>query len=227
MNTQIWIDQLEQLIQQKHMLSTPFYQAWSNGTLSKSTLQAYAREYYQHVKAFPTYLSALHSRCENPIIRRSLLTNLIDEEAGEPNHPDLWKAFALHLGVPQQELETHAPNQATQTLIATFRESCTLHPIAVGLAALYSYESQIPAICQTKIDGLRKWYGLTDPQSYRYFSLHQTVDIEHSHEEKKLLTALVQPGEESAALQGADKVLNALNDFLDSFTTDCPCEANL
>lgn len=79
------IDKLEKLIQQKHMLSHSFYQAWSCGALTKATLKAYAKEYYQHVKAFPTYISALHSRCDDPEIRRCLLTNLIDEESGHPN----------------------------------------------------------------------------------------------------------------------------------------------
>lgn len=212
-----WIDQLEQLIQKKHMLSHPFYQAWTCGMLTKATLQKYAKEYYQHVKAFPTYISALHSRTEDPEIRRCLLTNLMDEESGSPNHLDLWKTFALSLGVDEYELDVYKPREATQDLINHFRQSCNTQSLAVGIAALYSYESQIPAICQTKIDGLKKWYGLTDPESYRYFSEHETVDIEHSQAEKKMLVSLVQPQEEKAVLKGADDTLDSLGNFLSSF----------
>jgi pyrroloquinoline-quinone synthase len=219
----LWIDRLEQLIQQKHMLLHPFYQAWTQGMLTKATLQEYAKEYYQHVKAFPTYISALHSRCDDPQVRRSLLMNLMDEEAGYPNHPELWRSFALALGVDEEELDTHQPQTSTRELIQHFRESCNLQPISVGLAALYSYESQIPAICQTKIDGLRKWYGLTDPESYRYFSVHETVDIEHSHSEKQTLMALVHPEEEEAVLKGAENTLNALGNFLSSFDVRVCC----
>jgi pyrroloquinoline-quinone synthase len=217
MKTMLWIEKLEELIQQKHMLSHPFYQAWSCGMLTKATLQTYAKEYYQHVKAFPTYISALHSRCDDPEIRKCLLKNLMDEESGSPNHPDLWRSFALALGVHQKELDTHKPQAATEELIDHFRSNCRSQPLAVGIAALYSYESQIPAICQTKIEGLKKWYGLNDPESYRYFSVHETADVEHSREEKKILLDLVQPGEEEMVLDAAETTLNSLGNFLSSF----------
>lgn len=219
MNNQsnLWIEKLESLIQQKHMLSHPFYQAWNSGTLTKTTLQAYAKEYYQHVKAFPTYISALHSRCDDHEIRRCLLTNLMDEEFGQPNHPDLWKSFAIALGVDQKEIDTHTPQAATSDLINHFRKNCSSGPLAVGLAALYTYESQIPAICQTKIQGLEKWYGMNDPESYRYFSVHETVDIEHSHEEKQMLLNIVRPEEEDMILEAVETTLNKLGNFLSSF----------
>jgi pyrroloquinoline-quinone synthase len=211
------IHKLEQMIQQKHMLLHPFYQAWTCGMLQKETLQTYAKEYYHHVKAFPTYLSALHSRCEDPKIRKSLLTNLIDEEAGDPNHPDLWRSFTLALGVKEEELGAHEPSEATLQMIQQFRSSCNTGPLAIGVAALYSYESQIPAICQTKIEGLKKWYGLTDPAGYRYFSVHEVADVEHSQTEKEMLEALMRPEEEEAVLKGAEKTLDSLGNFLSSF----------
>jgi pyrroloquinoline-quinone synthase len=212
-----WIDQLDQLIQQKHMLSHPFYKAWTCGELTHTQLKEYAKEYYHHVKAFPTYLSALHCRCEEPEIRRSILNNLIDEEAGRPNHPDLWKSFILALGVSQEEIDSHKPGIQTKNLINTFKESCSLFPLAIGIAALYCYESQIPAICKTKIDGLKKWYGIENPEEYRYFSVHETADVEHSLAEKDILRALVSPGEEEAVLKRVEKTLTSLEDFLSSF----------
>ncbi len=42
----------------------------------------------------PTYLSAVHARCENQLTRKQILSNLIDEEGGTPNHPELWLQFA-------------------------------------------------------------------------------------------------------------------------------------
>jgi pyrroloquinoline-quinone synthase len=212
-----WIDALEQLIQKKHMLLSPFYQAWAEGKLLHTTLQQYAKEYYQHIRAFPTYISALHSRSGDPRVRRCLLTNLIDEEAGHPNHPELWNTFALGLGVEQTDLETHAPKKETRELIDHFRSTCNTHPVVVGLAALYCYESQIPEICKTKIDGLKKWYGVTDPEKYLYFTEHETADVEHSRAEKELLLALVRPEEENAVLEGAEKTLDCLRQFLGSF----------
>lgn len=216
-NTIHWIDQLEERIQQNHMLLSPFYQAWTCGHLTSSQLKEYAKEYYHHVKAFPTYISAIHSRCQDQEVRRALLDNLIDEEAGHPNHPDLWRSFTLALGVTEEELNAHKPKQETQDLIHTFKDSCTSLPIAAGITALYCYESQIPPICKTKIEGLQKWYGLENPTDYRYFSVHETADVEHSAVEKKLLINLVKPEEEEIALKTGDKVLKSLNSFLDSF----------
>jgi pyrroloquinoline-quinone synthase len=216
-----WMHKLDQLIQQKHMLTTAFYQAWTEGKLTKATLQKYAKEYYQHIKAFPTYISALHSRCDDPKIRQSLLKNLIDEEAGQPNHPELWRAFALALGVAEQDLDTYKPQIATQELVDHFRECCNAQPLLFGLTALYSYESQIPAICPTKIDGLKKWYGITDPESYRYFTVHATADIEHSQSEREIIAGLITQEEEERVLYVAEKTLDSLNKFLGSFCVSC------
>lgn len=215
---QIWIDQLEQLIQQKHMLSHPFYQAWTCGHLSRETLQEYAQQYYHHVKAFPTYLSALHSRCENLEIRKSILNNLMDEEVGSPNHIDLWKSFILGLGVSEELIESHQPSEQTNDLINAFKKCCASESITSGLTALYCYESQIPSICNTKIDGLKKWYGIDNPESYRYFTVHEEADVEHSKEEKKMLMQLIQPEEEAITLQNGEEILNKLDNFLSSFS---------
>jgi pyrroloquinoline-quinone synthase len=216
-NLTSWTDQLDQIIQQKHMLMNPFYRAWTEGQLTKEQLKNYAQEYYHHVKAFPTYLSALHSRCDDMNMRKALLQNLMDEEAGTPNHPDLWRSFMLALGVSQAEIDSHHPKQETQDLIRLFKESCSSQPLAFGVASLYSYESQIPSICQTKIEGLKQWYGIKDPEDYRYFSVHEVADVEHSETEKDLLKALVSTNHEKETLQHADKVLDSLNTFLISF----------
>ena len=72
----------------------------------------------------------------------------------------------------------------TRNLIDTFRSVCRDRSTADGLAALYAYESQIPAICESKIDGLKKHYGFADPKHYEYFSVHIEADREHSAAEQ-------------------------------------------
>ena len=52
------LDSLDALIEEHHLLKHPFYQAWTEGTLSKESLQLYAEQYYQHVRAFPENLRA-------------------------------------------------------------------------------------------------------------------------------------------------------------------------
>src|SRR5271169_4807718 len=104
-----FLNELDEQIQEKHLLKHTFYLAWSKGELSQDCLKEYAIEYYHHVKAFPTYLSALHARTEDMKTRQGILQNLVDEELGGPNHPELWKSFALNLGATEQEIEQHVP----------------------------------------------------------------------------------------------------------------------
>src|SRR5437764_663694 len=98
-----YLDTIDNDIAAKHLLKHPFYLAWTRGELSREALADYARQYYHHVAAFPTYLSAVHAHCEDQSARKQLLNNLIDEEAGSPNHPELWRAFGeLRDGVCQR-----------------------------------------------------------------------------------------------------------------------------
>src|SRR5437868_6936475 len=185
------LDKVDSDIAEKHLLKHPFYLAWTRGELSKEALTDYAKQYYHHVAAFPTYLSAVHAKCEDQPTRKQILSNLIDEEAGSPNHPELWKQFANALGVEDADLAKTEKQPETNNLINTFRSVCREATTADGLAALYAYESQIPAICESKIDGLKKFYGLTNPKNYEYFAVHIEADREHSAAEREMLSSYV------------------------------------
>ena len=214
MQNEIFLQELDEQIQQKHLLAHPFYLAWSRGELSIECLKEYAKEYYHHVKAFPTYISALHAHTEDAATRKILLQNLIEEEAGSPNHPDLWRNFALSLGVTEQELNAHQPNSEIKELITTFRGICGKQTVAEGVAALYAYESQIPSICTSKIEGLKKFYGMTSPKDWKYFRVHIAADKKHAAQERALLGEHVQPGRMNDVRLAAGKVLDALWNFL-------------
>ena len=69
---------IDEAIGEYAMLSHPFYQLWADGNLTKAMLAEYARQYYAHVTAFPTYVSAVHSRCDDLEVRQLLLENLIE-----------------------------------------------------------------------------------------------------------------------------------------------------
>ena len=56
---------LNAMVEERSLLKHPFYQTWSAGGLTLERLRDYAAQYYRHVEAFPRYLSALHSRCED------------------------------------------------------------------------------------------------------------------------------------------------------------------
>ena len=114
------LDEIDKNIAGKHLLKHPFYLAWTRGKLSRDALVDYARQYYHHVAAFPTYLSAVHAKCADQTTRKELLNNLIDEEAGSPNHPELWLQFAEGLGVSDVEAPNTTKEPETKNLIDTF-----------------------------------------------------------------------------------------------------------
>ncbi len=205
-----YLDKIDQEIAEKHLLKHPFYVAWTRGELSRAALADYARQYYHHVAAFPTYLSSVHSGCEDQQMRRQLLANLIDEEAGWPNHPKLWKEFAGALGVNEKDLTHTAQQPETRNLIETFRSICRNGSTAQGLAALYAYEAQIPAVCESKIDGLKQHYGFNNPEHYRYFTVHIEADREHSATERAMLAHCLNAENFHGVRVSVNRVLDAL-----------------
>jgi pyrroloquinoline-quinone synthase len=209
-----YLDNIDNDITEKHLLKHPFYLAWARGELSKDALTDYSEQYYHHVAAFPTYLSAVHANCDDQATRKELLNNLIDEEAGSPNHPELWKKFAGSLGVEEAKLAQTGKQPETENLINTFRSVCKQRSTAEGLAALYAYESQIPSICESKIDGLKKHYGFTKPEHYQYFTVHIEADREHSAAEREMLGRYLDVHNFESVKMSVNRVLDALWDML-------------
>ena len=209
-----YLEEIDNDIAEKHLLKHPFYLAWTRGELSKEALTDYAQQYYHHVAAFPTYLSAVHAHCDHQATRKQLLNNLIDEEAGSPNHPELWKKFADGLGVEDADLTQTEKQPETKNLINTFRSVCGQRSTAEGLAALYAYESQIPSICESKIDGLKKHYGFTKPEHYQYFTVHIEADREHSAAEREMLSRHLDAHNFESVKVSVNRVLDALWDML-------------
>lgn len=205
---------IDERVARQHLLDHPFYQAWSRGELTLDALRDYAAQYYHHVAAFPTYLSGVHTQTENAAIRRHILSNLMDEEAGTPNHPELWLQFAESLGVSRDQIRQTAQWDATRKLIDTFRNCCGTRGTAVGLAALYAYESQIPAVSEKKIEGLKQFYGFTNPEGYRYFTVHVEADREHAAVEAAQIAQLMDETQRAEALETVGEVLAGLYGIL-------------
>jgi pyrroloquinoline-quinone synthase len=93
---------------------------------------------------------------------------------------------------------------------------CRDRPTAEGLAALYAYESQIPAICESKIDGLKKHYGFNNPEHYRYFSVHIKTDCEHAAAERKMLSSCIDNHNFESVKASVNRILDALWEMLSS-----------
>jgi pyrroloquinoline-quinone synthase len=172
------IESLDALIEEHHLLKHPFYQAWTEGKLSKESLQLYAEQYYQHVRAFPENLKQLADRANGPLAE--LVHENLDEEL-EPSapHPQLWRQFAESLGVNETTLTDAKPLPGVARLLDTFDELSSQGTMAQAVAAFYSYEAQVPEIATQKISGLRKFYNITEPRALAYFGVHEEADVRH------------------------------------------------
>jgi len=212
-----WTKEIDALVERKHLLKHPFYTAWTEGTLSIEALRGYAGQYYRHVLSFPTYLSAVHSETPDLETRQYLLENLIDEERGNENHPELWLRFAEGIGCAREDVRMAAPLPETAASDRTFRDVAAQGP-AAGLAALYAYESMVPAVAASKIDGLTRHYGIGDDETLRFFSVHLEVDERHADVARELLERTVPADERQTALHAASAALDALWRLLDGVT---------
>ena len=203
--------QIDKIVKEKSILKHPFYQLWSSGKLTRKTLQEYAKQYYKHVEAFPLYLSALHNRMDNPDDRQLVLENLVDEELGKNNHPQLWIGFAQALGLQKNEVNSAAAKPETSAFVNHFKFATSQKGIAEGIAALYAYESQIPKVSKEKIRGLKKYYGVKSTRGPEYFKVHMKADIAHSKAERTLIDKY------TVDKKTRKKVLETVNQTLDSY----------
>lgn len=184
------IDRLNEIIAEFHLLKHKFYQAWSNGELSKDILQRYAAQYYHQVQSFPRFISRVHTNCPNIKVRQGLIDNLRDEDHGD--HPGLWMQFAEGIGASREMVDNEKPIQETQVMVDKFYELAE-RDWREGLCALYAYECQVPEVSASKIEGLKKFYGIQDERTLEFFTAHQTYDVEHSSQVASLIECYVDP----------------------------------
>jgi pyrroloquinoline-quinone synthase len=209
---------LDARLERYDLLKHPYYQAWSKGELTRGDLREYAAEYWHHVSAFPAYLSALHSRLPDGKLRRMVAANLVDEEGlahGDVAHSEMWMDFASGMGAEESEVRGREIAVETRALLEHFRAAMELSP-AAALAALYAYESRVPAIAQTKAEGLERHYA-TDARTRRYFAVHTTADVYHAQVWRDALAAelMAHPEEREAALRAGEDAARMLWATLD------------
>ncbi|MDQ4100813.1 MAG: iron-containing redox enzyme family protein, partial [Thermoproteota archaeon] len=84
-----------------------------------------------------------------------------------------------------------------------------------AVAAMYSYEMELPKISRSKIDGLKKFYGMDGEDATKYFETHEEADVRHAQVWREILLGI--PAErQQAALNAAINSLQAQNMLLDS-----------
>jgi pyrroloquinoline-quinone synthase len=211
------LSELNNRLDKLHLLNHPFYVAWEQGELTQEILQDYAEQYYQHIKAFPRYISATHSMCEDIEKRKILLDNLSDEEDLNKDHPMLWKQFALAAGADESSLDLVKQEYFTSDLIENFFR-LSRSSYAEGLGALYAYERQVPEIAETKIKGLIDHYNISTDQGLEYFVVHKDADVLHREQSEKLMLQLNEEEQvlaEEAALSTGHMLWSFLSGLCD------------
>ena len=213
--------ELNKKLDEYHLLKHPFYKSWNEGKLTREIIKDYAEQYYQHVKAFPRYISATHSICEDLDKRRILLENLQDEEKKGADHPTLWKNFALAIGSDIEKIEEVKKYDFTKELIDNFFKNGR-SSYAEGLGSLYTYERQVPEIADTKIRGLKNHYGVNSKEGLEFFEVHKEADIYHREACEKLLDGLSKKDQDKA-----EKAALSTAKYLWSFLSGMAAKHNL
>jgi pyrroloquinoline-quinone synthase len=218
------LPRLDAAIAAKNLLNHPFYQDWQAGKLTRKALQLYASQYYRHVEAFPAHLRVLAARTDGDL-RQIVQENLAEEESPSGSHPKLWRDFASALGVPEDDITCCPALPGTQAVVQTFREICGDRPVAEAVAALYAYESQVPEIVTTKIDGLKKFYGIDHPEALAYFTVHEEADKAHRMAWRNWLEKHADGNTDDIVATTGD-ALNALWGALDAVYCPQPTQQN-
>jgi pyrroloquinoline-quinone synthase len=231
LDTAQFLEQLDARIAKYDLLCHPFYKAWAAGELTRDDLREYARNYYHHVEAFPSYLAEFALRLDEGELRRAVLANMCDENgvaAGEgaasAPHAEMWLDFAEGMGA-DRSMRGHQPVPEINGLVRHFHRVAGEGTPEEALAAFYAYESQVPRVAKEKERGLREMYG-ADEKTCGYFTLHATADVYHSNVWRKQLEQRIAANPEKAhaalgAAEGAAKKLWQALDGIEAARLAC------
>ncbi len=203
---------LDRATDDHRLLEHPFYKAWAEGTLTLDDLGFYSAQYWRQVEAFPAYLAAIAERLPEGAARATVAENLHDEIEGD--HLGLWLEFAAGVGACSDDVRGSAALPLTDECVASFKSAASERSLPFALGMLYAYESQTPGVAQTKIEGLRKHYGIDGP-ALEYFELHGELDVEHSTDLARAITEIAtDDAAEQQAVAGAKAGAEAIWNLL-------------
>lgn len=202
------VKRIDELIEKQSLLKHQFYLMWTEGKLTLDSLNGYSKEYFQLVKAVPSFVGIIMEQSPDAV-KNEIASN----QKEEAEHIKPWMTFAGALGVSQDELERYLGLDKTRQAVSNL--SALMGTFEGGAAAMYSLEQEIPKISLSKIDGLRKFYDITSDDAIEYFRLHTEADIRHAAVWRRILEKTPSKNEEEL-FQIASKSTSAQNLLLDS-----------
>ncbi|OLC23990.1 MAG: pyrroloquinoline quinone biosynthesis protein PqqC [Thaumarchaeota archaeon 13_1_40CM_4_48_7] len=201
------VQRIDSEIESRSLLRHSFYQMWSEGKLTIDHLQGYSMEYFQLVKAIPKIVEGIAARMTD----NEDISNNAKEEA---EHVEPWVRFATALGVSRCDLVDYAGTTGTNAAVARMLDLGNAS-LEEAVAAMYAYEMELPKISRSKIDGLKKFYGMSSDDATKYFEIHEEADLRHAQAWREILNK-IPAGKQEAAFAAAIGSLKAQNMLLDS-----------
>ena len=201
------VSRIDSEIEKHSLLKHSFYKMWTEGKLTMDHLQGYSKEYFQLVKIVPKFVESISGSTGNS----DIITNNAREEA---EHIELWVRFATALGVPRSDLISYGGSEKTNEAVAKLMGLASL-TFEEAVAAMYAYEMELPKISRSKIDGLKKLYGMDSEDATKYFEIHEEADVRHAQVWRDILQRIPAERQE-ATINAAIKSLQAQNMLLDS-----------
>jgi pyrroloquinoline-quinone synthase len=202
------VQRIDSEIEKRSLLKHSFYKMWSEGKLTIDHLQGYSKEYFQLVKKVPKFVEGIAGATTG---NRDIIINNAREEA---EHVELWVRFAKALGISKSDLISYGGSVKTNEAISNLMALANLTP-EEAVAAMYAYEMELPKISRSKIDGLKKLYGMDSEDATKYFEIHEEADVRHAQVWREILRR-IPPERQESAFNAAIKSLQAQNMLLDS-----------
>jgi pyrroloquinoline-quinone synthase len=204
------VERIDYEIEKHSLLKHVFYQMWSEGKLTINHLQGYSKEYFQLVKVVPKFVENIFNVIADPSLKRAVGQNLKEES----EHIEPWIMFSTAIGVQRSDLASYKGENETNMAVSTLSQ-LTERSLEEAVAAMYAYEKELPKISRSKIDGLKKFYGVQSNEATKYLEIHEEVDVRHSEVWKNILKTIPKEKQE-CALNAAISSLEAQNKLLDS-----------
>lgn len=219
-NLILLIETIDNEINRRSLLHHQFYTLWNEGKLSLNHLRGYSKEYFQLVKTVPELVLNIYKNFEKHNSNDYYLKSIKKTYLEELDHIEPWLKFSLSLGLEKNELLDYNGTNEVNLAIENLKNLCGSSLIE-GVSTMYSLEKELPQISNTKIEGLKQFYGINKQEDIKYFKIHEIADIEHANLWKSVIMDsaihdLNENGSNEQAIKASINSLIAQNQILDS-----------
>jgi pyrroloquinoline quinone (PQQ) biosynthesis protein C len=194
------------------MARNPFVMSVCRGDAPRAAIRAYAEQLAVLADMFPSMLSSLMSMCDEPVIRRALINNLLEEEGavGYGAHGVVFDPERRHGAVARRmtsALRSWPPDDELRRTSehASFIDRCLAERRWVSAVSFLTvgYEANVPPTFALLAPALASHYGLDDA-ALEFMILHIGADERHAETGAAMMESIATTAERRAqALEGA------------------------